>query len=133
MFVGKDVATSLGYAKPQNALATHVDKEDKSTAPIQGTAYETRELPQAKAFKRWVTNEVLPQIRKMEPAWVKIAASNFRLGTYKDANGQGFVPANAVTQLHKVKEKILETCATIVCTKREILQSCGRCFLGRRG
>ena len=149
MFVGKDVATSLGYAKPQNALATHVDKEDKSTAPIQGTAYETRvtlinesglyalilssKLPQAKAFKRWVTNEVLPQIRKMEPAWVKIAASNFRLGTYKDANGQGFAPANAVTQLHKVKEKILETCATIVCTKREILQSCGRCFLGRRG
>ena len=41
-FVGKDVATALGYAKPQNALATHVDKEDKSTAPIQGTAYETR-------------------------------------------------------------------------------------------
>ena len=39
-FVGKDVATALGYAKPQNALATHVDKDDKSTAPIQGTAYE---------------------------------------------------------------------------------------------
>ena len=79
MFVGKDVATALGYSKPQNALATHVDKEDKSTAPIQGTAYETRavlinesglyalvlssKLPQAKAFKRWVTSEVLPQIR----------------------------------------------------------------------
>ena len=80
MFVGKDVATALGYAKPQNALATHVDMEDKSTAPIQGTAYETRvtlinesglyslilssKLPQAKAFKRWVTAEVLPQIRQ---------------------------------------------------------------------
>ena len=80
MFVGKDVAQALGYAKPQNALATHVDKEDKSTAPIQGTAYETRvtlinesglyalilssKLPQAKAFKRWVTSEVLPSIRK---------------------------------------------------------------------
>ena len=80
MFVGKDVATALGYSKPQNALATHVDKEDKSTAPIQGTAYETRvtlinesglyalilssKLPQAKAFKRWVTSEVLPSIRK---------------------------------------------------------------------
>ena len=44
MFVGKDVATALGYAKPQNALATHVDREDKSTAPIQGTAYETRRV-----------------------------------------------------------------------------------------
>ncbi len=33
-------------------------------------------------------NDVLKAIRKMEPAWKKIAASNFRLGTYKDANGQ---------------------------------------------
>ena len=80
LFVGKDVAKALGYAKPQNALATHVDKEDRSTAPIQGTAYETRaivinesglyslilssKLEQAKAFKRWVTSVVLPQIRK---------------------------------------------------------------------
>ena len=79
-FVGKEVAKALGYAKPQNALAKHVDKEDKSTAPIQGTAYETRvtiinesglyslilssKLEQAKAFKRWVTSEVLPQIRR---------------------------------------------------------------------
>ena len=31
---------------------------------------------------------VMEAIRKMEPAWVKVAASNFRLGTYKDANGQ---------------------------------------------
>ena len=67
-FVGKDVAKALGYSKPQNALRTHVDKEDKSTAPIQGTAYETRviiinesglyslilssQLAQAKVFKR---------------------------------------------------------------------------------
>ena len=80
MFVGKDVAQALGYAKPRNALAVHVDKDDKSTAPIQGPAYETRvtlinesglyslilssKQPQAKAFKRWVTAEVLPQIRK---------------------------------------------------------------------
>ena len=79
-FVGKDVAKALGYAKPQNALATHVDEEDKSTAPIQGTAYETRaviinesglyalvlssKLEQARVFKRWVTSDVLPQIRK---------------------------------------------------------------------
>ena len=44
MFVGKDVAQALGYAKPQNALATHVDEEDRTTAPIQGTGsnYITR-------------------------------------------------------------------------------------------
>ena len=97
MFVGKDVAQALGYAKPQNALAAHVDREDKSTAPIQGTAYETRvtlinesglyslilssKLPQAKAF-------MMEAIRKMEPAWVKIAGLKFELGSYKDANGQ---------------------------------------------
>ncbi len=61
------------------AIQQHVDKEDRSTAPIQGSAYTTRaifinesglyslilssKLEQAKAFKRWVTSEVLPQIR----------------------------------------------------------------------
>ena len=80
MFVGKDVATALGYANTRDALSKHVDAEDKGTVAIRDTAYETRvtlinesglyslilssKLPQAKAFKRWVTNEVLPQIRK---------------------------------------------------------------------
>lgn len=36
-FVGKDVAIALGYAKPENAIATHVDEEDKTTTLIQGT------------------------------------------------------------------------------------------------
>ena len=81
-FVGSDIAKALGYAKPQNALATHVDSEDKTTASIQGSGsnYKTKvvvinesglyalvlssKLPQAKEFKRWVTAEVLPQIRQ---------------------------------------------------------------------
>lgn len=81
-FVGKDVAEALGYAKPQNALAVHVDLDDKTTASIQGTGsnYKTKailinesglyslilssKLPQAKAFKHWVTSEVLPLIRQ---------------------------------------------------------------------
>ena len=82
MFVGKDVATALGYRNPSNALQVHVDPEDKTTYPIQvsGSNYKTNalfvnesglyalilssKLPQAKAFKRWVTSEVLPQIRQ---------------------------------------------------------------------
>ena len=81
MFVGKDVATALGYAKSRNALTAHVDEEDKKDALIQGPLGGTQKmtvinesglyalilsskLPQAKAFKRWVTCEVLPQIRK---------------------------------------------------------------------
>lgn len=80
-FVGKDVAEVLGYAKPRNAIATHVEEEDKRDAPIQGTLGGTQKmtiinesglyslilsskLPQAKEFKRWVTSEVLPTIRK---------------------------------------------------------------------
>ena len=36
-FIGKDVADILGYAKPENAIATHVDEEDKTSTLIQGT------------------------------------------------------------------------------------------------
>lgn len=80
-FVGKDVAEILGYAKTRNAIATHVDEEDKKDAPIQGDLGGTQtmtvinesglyslilssKLPTAKKFKRWVTAEVLPAIRK---------------------------------------------------------------------
>ena len=81
-FVGKDVAKALGYSKPENAVAVHVDADDKTTTLIQGTGsnYKSKaviinesglyslilssKLPQAKVFKHWVTSEVLPQIRK---------------------------------------------------------------------
>ena len=81
-FVGKDIATILGYAKPENAIANHVDGEDKTSTLIQGSGsnYKSKailinesglyslilssKLPQAKSFKRWVTSEVLPAIRK---------------------------------------------------------------------
>ena len=82
MFVGKDVAQALGYKNPSNALQVHVDSEDKTSYLIQvsGSNYKANtlfvnesglyalilssKLPQAKAFKRWVTSEVLPSIRK---------------------------------------------------------------------
>lgn len=81
-FVGKDVAEALGYAKPENAIATHVEAEDKTTTLIQGTGsnYKSKtvvinesglyslilssKLPGAKEFKRWVTHDVIPSIRK---------------------------------------------------------------------
>lgn len=80
--VGRDVADALGYAKPENAIANHVDDEDKTTTLIQGTGsnYKSNavcinesglfslilgsKLPTAKKFKHWVTAEVLPSIRK---------------------------------------------------------------------
>ncbi len=80
--VGKDVAVILGYAKPENAIAAHVDVEDKTTTLIQGTGsnYKSKatiinesgfyslvlssKMPKAKEFRRWVTSNVLPTIRK---------------------------------------------------------------------
>ena len=84
-FVGRDVATALGYAKPRNAISVHVDDEDKNSALIQGAIQGgtqgnpnmtiinesglyslilSSKLPAAKRFKRWVTSEVLPAIRR---------------------------------------------------------------------
>lgn len=80
-FVGNDVALALGYAKPRNAIMQHVDNEDALKRGIpdnQGFTQETTlinesgvyslvfssKLPTAKAFKKWVTSEVLPTIRK---------------------------------------------------------------------
>ena len=79
-FVGKDVAEALGYSNPLKALRVHVDDEDKGVTEM-GTPGGTQKitfinesglyslilsskLPQARAFKRWVTSEVLPAIRR---------------------------------------------------------------------
>ena len=79
-FVGKDVAKALGYTNPPKALRDHVDEEDKlgERIVLSGQYREaifinesglyslvlSSKLPQAKEFKRWVTSEVLPQIRQ---------------------------------------------------------------------
>ena len=80
-FVGRDVATALGYAKPQNAIKSHVDADDALNQGIidsMGRSQPTMlinesglyslilssKLPAAKRFKRWVTSEVLPSIRR---------------------------------------------------------------------
>lgn len=79
-FVGKDVAVILGYTNPQKAIRDHVDAEDKGVNETftPGGKQETifinesglyslvmsSKLPSAKKFKRWVTSEVLPSIRR---------------------------------------------------------------------
>lgn len=77
--VGKDVAQALGYQNPQKALRDHVDDDEKTvndSFTVNGTPailinesglYSlilSSKLPGAKGFKRWVTSEVLPSIRK---------------------------------------------------------------------
>lgn len=88
-FVGKDVADVLGYERPTKAIQDHIDDEDKDVVPIQDSIGRKQNTPiinesgvydlifvaakqstnpeikeKAQKFKRWVTSEVLPQIRK---------------------------------------------------------------------
>lgn len=80
-FVGTEIATVLEYTNPRKAMADHVDSEDKNTVTIRdgikGNPNKTiinesglyslilsSKMPNAKKFKRWVTSEVLPSIRK---------------------------------------------------------------------
>lgn len=78
--VGKDVAAALGYSDTDKAVRSHVDEEDKLTRQFGGSGQNrsmtiinesglyslilSSKLPGAKKFKRWVTSEVLPSIRK---------------------------------------------------------------------
>lgn len=80
-FVGRDIANALGYAKPESAIRNNVDKDDTlvegvmdSMNRMQNTIVVNEsgmyslifgsKLPNAKKFKKWVTSEVLPSIRK---------------------------------------------------------------------
>lgn len=79
-FIGKDIAEALGYSNSRKALIDHVDDEDKGVTnrdTLGGTQQMTiinesglyslifsSKLESAKRFKRWVTSEVLPTIRK---------------------------------------------------------------------
>lgn len=80
-FVGKDVASVLGYMKPLNAIAKHVEEDDSLKRGLTDNLGRTQDtilinesglyslvlsskLPTAKAFKKWVTSEILPTIRK---------------------------------------------------------------------
>lgn len=79
-FIGKEVAEKLGYINPQKAIRDHIEDEDKLTERFvqsgQGrnmyiinesglySLILSSKLPQAKEFKRWITKDVLPSIRK---------------------------------------------------------------------
>ena len=79
-FVGKDVAERLGYVDTNKAIAMHVDEEDKLNDKTSSSLGQrggwlinesglyslilSSKLPNAKAFKRWITSEVIPSIRK---------------------------------------------------------------------
>ena len=146
-FIGKDVAEALGYEASRNAITKHVDDEDKLTHQISASGQNrnmtvinesglyslilSSKLPTAKKFKRWVTHEVLPAIRKTgiyktpkqssdrEKAMLKNAqarsaklwleiAKNTGIQTYKDvcnAYAAKELAGEDVLPLPKVQEK----------------------------
>lgn len=134
-FVGKDVAEILGYSKARNAIATHVDDDDKKGAPIQGDLGGTQEmtvinesgvyalvfgskLPSAKKFKHWVTSEVLPQIRKTGSyASPQLTGEELMAKALIEANS---VLARQSKQLEEQKPKVLFA-DSVIASKGSIL------------
>lgn len=110
-FVGKDVATALGYSNTRDALSRHIDNEDKTSVviPDSGSNYKSKttlinesglyslilssKLPSAKEFKHWVTSEVLPSIRK-NGAYIR--------------NQENMTPAEIVAHGFIAAQKIIE-------------------------
>ena len=120
-FVAKDIAHSLEYANPRDALRQHVDDDDKGTVSLatstarvanRDTKHRTFNIinecgmyslvlrshkPQAKQFTRWVTSEVLPSIR--------------RTGSYTTPNITRQLPANNIPDFRRVIAKVVQIVA----------------------
>lgn len=108
LFIGSDVAEILGYSNTRDALSRHVDEEDKKILTSRNTTLEnlpnrgitainesglyalifSSKLESAKRFKRWVTSEVLPTLRKSGTFQTKPLSTNeqiklIALGTHE--------------------------------------------------
>lgn len=125
-FVGKDVAEALSYSDTSRAVFDHVDKEDKTSLVIQqsGSNYKANttlinesglyslilssKLPSAKAFKRWVTSEVLTTIRK-QGMYLTPATSEEAISSPESFIAKALIVANQVLERQKERIKHLET------------------------
>ena len=121
-FVGKDIATALGYVKPSDAVRKRVDEEDRGISKMEtpsGTQATTiinesgmyslilsSKLEGAKRFKRWVTSEILPSIRKTGAYATDSAAAEYKARELriKEMNAQARL-INAETRRLTVLQK----------------------------
>lgn len=126
MFVGKDVATILGYSNPRDAISKHVDDEDKGVAKCdtlggvqdltminESGLYSlilSSKMPTAKKFKHWVTSEVLPAIRKYGVFAVDEVLAN------------PDILINALMELKKEREEKLLLQQTIAIQNQQIVE-----------
>lgn len=131
-FIGKDVAMALGYSNPRDAIAKHVDDEDKGVAKCDtpGGTQElsvinesglyslilSSKLETSEQFKHWVTSEVLPSIRKtgsysissMSKEEIEVKSKEFRLGAYDRLHAL----ANEYSEKSDTFKQILDAYAT---------------------
>ena len=142
-FVGKDVAVALGYSNARDALAKHVDNEDKEILTSQNATLEklsipnrgltiinesglyslvlSSKLPQAKVFKHWVTAEVLPSIRRhgayaTAPTIEKIIASpEFGIALLKNLQQEQNMRREAEQRVRKLQPLADYTALILAC------------------
>ena len=142
-FVGKDVAEALGYSNARDALAKHVDNEDKKILTSQNATLEklnipnrgltiinesglyslvlSSKLPQAKVFKHWVTAEVLPSIRRhgayaTAPTIEKIIASpEFGIALLKNLQQEQNMRREAEQRVRKLQPLADYTALILAC------------------
>ena len=102
--VGKDVAIALGYKNPQRAIRDHVDTEDQGETKTVTPSGEqemliinesglyslilSSKMPKAKAFKHWVTSEVLPAIHTTGQAAHRAAGSHQHPAERRHSGGE---------------------------------------------
>ena len=121
-FVGKDIAAALGYSNPSKALIDHVDDEDKLNNETLSSLGQrggwlinesgmyslilSSKLEGAKRFKRWVTSEILPSIRKTGAYATDSAAAEYKARELriKEMNAQARL-INAETRRLTVLQK----------------------------
>ena len=123
-FIGKDVASALGYINPRKALADHVKENHKNSVTIRdgiGNPNKTvideagvyalimrSKLPQAEAFQEWVTSEVLPTIRK-QGMYLTSATAEEAISDPESFIAKALIVANQVLERQKERIKHLET------------------------
>ena len=123
-FIGKDVASALGYINPRKALADHVKENHKNSVTIRdgiGNPNKTvideagvyalimrSKLPQAEAFQEWVTSEVLPTIRK-QGMYLTSATAEEAISDPDTFIAKALIVAYQVLERQKERIKHLET------------------------
>ena len=128
-FVGKDVAAALGYTNTRKAIADHVDEEDKGVTKCDTLGGEqeltiinesglyslvlSSKLPTARQFKRWVTHEVIPSIRKhgmyaTDGLLAKVTQDpDFLIGLLNNMKDERKKRLEAENKLHEAHPKIV--------------------------